>query len=254
MYAIVKVGGKQYRVEKGGTLLVDRMPEDEGATVALEPLMFRPDGDGAGVPGDDLGKVKVEAKVSAHLRGKKIHVLKFKPKHGYKRRKGHRSELTRLEIGEMKLLSRKPAAERPAAKKPAAAAKPAPDPAAEKPAAKKPAAKKPTAKKPAAKKPAAKKPAAKKPAKEEAEMAHKKGLGSSRNGRDSNAQRLGVKIFAGQIVTGGEIIVRQRGTRFKPRRGRGDRQGRHDLRQARRHRAVQEGRRGRMISVDPAVR
>jgi large subunit ribosomal protein L27 len=47
-------------------------------------------------------------------------------------------------------------------------------------------------------------------------MAHKKGLGSSRNGRDSNAQRLGVKTFAGETVSGGEIIVRQRGTRFKP--------------------------------------
>ncbi len=47
-------------------------------------------------------------------------------------------------------------------------------------------------------------------------MAHKKGLGSSRNGRDSNAQRLGVKRFAGQFVTGGSILVRQRGTIFKP--------------------------------------
>jgi large subunit ribosomal protein L27 len=47
-------------------------------------------------------------------------------------------------------------------------------------------------------------------------MAHKKGLGSSRNGRDSNAQRLGVKVFDGQIVTGGSIIVRQRGTKVKP--------------------------------------
>ena len=47
-------------------------------------------------------------------------------------------------------------------------------------------------------------------------MAHKKGLGSSRNGRDSNAQRLGVKAFGGQYVTGGSIIVRQRGTRLKP--------------------------------------
>jgi large subunit ribosomal protein L27 len=47
-------------------------------------------------------------------------------------------------------------------------------------------------------------------------MAHKKGLGSSRNGRDSNAQRLGVKAFGGQLVTGGTIIVRQRGTRIKP--------------------------------------
>ena len=50
-------------------------------------------------------------------------------------------------------------------------------------------------------------------------MAHKKGLGSSRNGRDSNAQRLGVKTFAGQTVAGGEIIVRQRGTKFWPGEG-----------------------------------
>ncbi|MGH7389112.1 MAG: 50S ribosomal protein L27 [Candidatus Rokuibacteriota bacterium] len=47
-------------------------------------------------------------------------------------------------------------------------------------------------------------------------MAHKKGVGSSRNGRDSNPQMLGVKRFAGQFVTGGSILVRQRGTRFKP--------------------------------------
>jgi large subunit ribosomal protein L27 len=47
-------------------------------------------------------------------------------------------------------------------------------------------------------------------------MAHKKGLGSSRNGRDSNAQRLGVKVFGGQLVPGGSIIIRQRGTRYKP--------------------------------------
>ncbi|HEX4344817.1 MAG TPA: 50S ribosomal protein L27 [Solirubrobacteraceae bacterium] len=50
-------------------------------------------------------------------------------------------------------------------------------------------------------------------------MAHKKGLGSSRNGRDSNAQRLGVKTFAGETVSGGEIIVRQRGTVFRPGAG-----------------------------------
>ena len=52
-------------------------------------------------------------------------------------------------------------------------------------------------------------------------MAHKKGLGSSRNGRDSNPKMLGVKIFAGQKVGGGEIIVRQRGTRFRPGDGAG---------------------------------
>jgi len=47
-------------------------------------------------------------------------------------------------------------------------------------------------------------------------MAHKKGLGSSKNGRDSNAQRLGIKRFSGELVTGGSILVRQRGTRYKP--------------------------------------
>src|ERR1019366_773156 len=47
-------------------------------------------------------------------------------------------------------------------------------------------------------------------------MAHKKGLGSSKNGRDSNAQRLGIKVFGGQLVPGGSIIVRQRGTKLKP--------------------------------------
>jgi large subunit ribosomal protein L21 len=175
MYAIVKVGGKQYRVEKGDSLLVDRMPDDEGAKVALQPLLFKDDSDDAVFAGADLEKVKVEAVVAGHERGPKIHVLKFKPKRGYKRRMGHRSDLTRLEIGDIKLLSRKPAAAKAAdePKAEAAAAEPKAEPKkapAKKPAAKKPAATKAAddkpaaAKKPAAKKPAAKKPAAKKPA------------------------------------------------------------------------------------------
>jgi large subunit ribosomal protein L27 len=83
-------------------------------------------------------------------------------------------------------------------------------------------------------------------------MAHKKGLGSSRNGRDSNAKRLGVKVFAGQAVSGGEIIVRQRGTRFHPGEGVGI--GKDDTIFATRPGTVQfsAGRRGRVISVDPA--
>jgi len=80
-------------------------------------------------------------------------------------------------------------------------------------------------------------------------MAHKKGLGSSRNGRDSNSKRLGVKVFAGQTVTGGEIIVRQRGTKFKPGNGVGI--GRDDTIYAKAAGTVDftEGRRGRVISV-----
>ena len=84
-------------------------------------------------------------------------------------------------------------------------------------------------------------------------MAHKKGLGSSRNGRDSNPQYLGVKLFAGQKVTGGEIIVRQRGTRFKPGVGVGI--GKDDTIFAKSAGVVEfkTGRRGRVISVAPVV-
>jgi large subunit ribosomal protein L21 len=101
MYAIVKVGGKQYRVEKGDTLVVDRMRADEGETVALQPLLYR--SDEAIFEGDQLANVTVEAVVAGHERGKKIRVFKFKPKRGYKRTQGHRSELTRLRIEDIRL-------------------------------------------------------------------------------------------------------------------------------------------------------
>jgi len=80
-------------------------------------------------------------------------------------------------------------------------------------------------------------------------MAHKKGLGSSRNGRDSNPKMLGVKVFAGQRVSGGEIIVRQRGTRFHPGVGVGI--GRDHTIFAKSAGIVEfkSGRKGRVISV-----
>jgi large subunit ribosomal protein L21 len=112
MYAIVRVGGKQYRVEKGDSLVVDRLREDEGAKVALEPLLLADGGDKTVFEREELAKVKVEAVVTGHERGEKIHVLKFKPKRGYKRRSGHRSDLTRLEIKDIKMLSRRPAAKK----------------------------------------------------------------------------------------------------------------------------------------------
>jgi large subunit ribosomal protein L21 len=115
MYAVVESGGKQYRVEKGTSLLVDRLSADEGDKVALRAVMFR-DKDLVAEPGE-LEKVKVEATVSEHLRGPKIKVFKYKPKKGYRRRAGHRSELTRLEVTELKMLSRKPAARKTAQKK-----------------------------------------------------------------------------------------------------------------------------------------
>ena len=80
-------------------------------------------------------------------------------------------------------------------------------------------------------------------------MAHKKGQGSSRNGRDSNAQNLGVKRFGGQTVTGGTIIVRQRGTKFFPGRGK------DDTLFAKADGVVQfqnRGRRGKFVNILPA--
>ena len=84
-------------------------------------------------------------------------------------------------------------------------------------------------------------------------MAHKKGVGSSRNGRDSNSQRLGVKRFAGQLVTGGSILVRQHGTRFKPGPFVG--RGKDDTLFAKVSGVVQfrdRGRLGRFNSIEPS--
>lgn len=83
-------------------------------------------------------------------------------------------------------------------------------------------------------------------------MAHKKGLGSSKNGRDSNAQRLGVKRFAGQTVTGGSILVRQRGTPLKPGVNVG--RGKDDTLFAKIDGVVRfqdRGQHGRFVSIEP---
>jgi large subunit ribosomal protein L21 len=204
-YAIVETGGKQYRAEKGTNLLVERLPANEGSKVNLRAVMFKGDKDVVLDVGQ-LEKVKVEAVVTEHLRGPKVKMFKYKAKKGYRRRGGHRQGLTRLEVTEVRMLTRKPTAgattqaakkeepkaeaqaeaeEKPKAEaeakapaKPKVPAKPkAP---AKKPAAKKPAARKPAAKKPAAKKPAAKKPAAKKPA---------AGGRTSSGGRSSSAKK-----------------------------------------------------------------
>jgi large subunit ribosomal protein L21 len=140
-YAIVETGGKQYRAEKGATLLVERLADDEGSKVSLRPVMFS-DGSKVVANGSDLEKVKVEASVTEHLRGPKLRIFTYKAKKGSSKRAGHRQALTRLEVTDVKLLTRKPAAKKPPAKKPAA----------KKPEAKKPAARKTTAKKPAARK------------------------------------------------------------------------------------------------------
>jgi large subunit ribosomal protein L21 len=112
-YAIVESGGKQYRAEEGASLLVDRLPGEEGEKVNLRAVMFR--ADKVVIEPKELEKVKVEAVVAEQLRGPKVRVFKYRPKKGYRRRAGHRSELTKLEVKSVKMLSRRPAQKKQAA-------------------------------------------------------------------------------------------------------------------------------------------
>ena len=96
-YAIIEIGGKQYRVAEGDSVVVDRVGEDEGAKVSPRALLFA-DGKNSVLDGADLDKVKVEAVVTEHLKGPKIRVATYRPKKRNKRQLGHRSHLTRLEI------------------------------------------------------------------------------------------------------------------------------------------------------------
>ena len=121
MYAIVRTGGKQYRVESGQRLLIERLAAAEGADVALEPILYR--SEEAVFEPSALKDVKVTARVLAHVRGEKLRVFKFKPKRGYKRRTGHRQELTQIEVTQIALGGAARRGE-PAAAKPSSAAKP----------------------------------------------------------------------------------------------------------------------------------
>ena len=101
-YAIIEMGGKQYRVEKGDSVLVDRVSEDEGAKLSPRALLYSGDPEGQTVfEGPDLDKVKIDAVVAEHLKGEKIRVFKYRPKKRYRKTQGHRSLMSRLEIREI---------------------------------------------------------------------------------------------------------------------------------------------------------
>jgi large subunit ribosomal protein L21 len=154
MYAVVRVGGKQERVEPGDVIEVEFMKVDPGETVDLDPIVVFDD-DGKAHVGKDLSKARVRAKLLGDKKGEKVRVFKYRPKSGYRRQSGHRQLLTLLEIEEVALS--------PQQKATATEAKRVPAPPPKKPAAKKPAGKKAPAKKTAAKKTTArKKPAARK--------------------------------------------------------------------------------------------
>jgi large subunit ribosomal protein L21 len=116
-YAIISLGGKQYRVREGERLLVERLPHDEGKTFHPDLLLLGGDGDPK-LGADELKGQQVTVKVAEHVLGEKVVVGKHKRRTGYRRRNGHRSRLTRIEIESIgKKATRTAAAKKPAGEK-----------------------------------------------------------------------------------------------------------------------------------------
>jgi large subunit ribosomal protein L21 len=133
-YAIIKLAGKQYRVQEGDRILVDRLGQDEGKTFHPDVLLYADDGKTQLAPKG----VQVTAKIVSHTLGDKIRVGKYRRRTGYSKHTGHRSRMSEVEI-------QKVGARAATTSKPAAQAEEKPDTAEKKPAAKKPAARKPAA-------------------------------------------------------------------------------------------------------------
>ena len=96
MYAIVKTGGKQYKVAEGDLVKVEKIEGEPGTSVALSPVLVV---DGSDVTtGDQLAKITVNAEIVEHVRGPKINGMRYRNKTGYKRRYGHRQDLTVLKV------------------------------------------------------------------------------------------------------------------------------------------------------------
>lgn len=98
MYAVVKTGGKQYRVAQGDRLRVETIAADDGSTVELTEVLMVVDGDDIKVGAPTLDGAKVTAKVVAHGRGKKVKIIKFRRRKHHRRQMGHRQNFTELEI------------------------------------------------------------------------------------------------------------------------------------------------------------
>ena len=160
MFAVISLGGKQYRVTKGERLVVDRLAVDAGGTLAPD-VVLASDGAKTLATADELKPVKVSVRVKEHTLGPKIAIRTYRAKKSSSRRMGFRTRQSVIEVESIALGGTAKAAEKAPAEKAAPA---------EKKAAAKPAAKPAAEKKPAApKKPAAKKPAAKKPAEQKTE-------------------------------------------------------------------------------------
>ena len=104
-YAVVRVGGQQFKVSKGETIVVDRVAADEGKTISLDVLAVRTGG--GELDTGAAGKATVKAKVAGHVLGEKIRVGTYKPKSTFKKTRGYRSRLSQLKIESITLKSEK---------------------------------------------------------------------------------------------------------------------------------------------------
>ena len=177
-YAIIKTGGRQYRVAEGDTIDVDLLEGDAGQKMTFGDVLMHADGEKITHGSPSVSGASVTGEVVEQRKDKKVIAFKYRRRKGYHRTVGHRRKLTRVKITGIKLrveiekrLRRK--RRRPPSKSTRS-----------------------TLNFP--------------------KMAHKKGQGSVKNGRDSVSKRLGVKKFGSETVVAGNIIIRQRGTKFLP--------------------------------------
>jgi large subunit ribosomal protein L21 len=98
MYAVIKTGGKQYKVSEGDTLKVEKIAADEGASIELDQVLLVADGDAIKVGTPLVAGGKVTATVKSHGRGKKVEIVKFRRRKHYRRQMGHRQHYTELQI------------------------------------------------------------------------------------------------------------------------------------------------------------
>jgi len=98
MYAVIKTGGKQYKVAEGDTLKVEKLPVEEGGTVELDQVLMVADGEDIKVGAPMLAGGKVTATVKSHGRHKKVEIVKFNRRKHYQKRTGHRQDYTELQI------------------------------------------------------------------------------------------------------------------------------------------------------------
>jgi len=103
MYAVIETGGKQYKVQEGDVLFIEKLEADEGAEVRFDKVLAVSDNDGIKVGSPLVDGANVEATVLKNGKGKKIRIFKYKSKKGYRRRQGHRQPYTKVQIAKINL-------------------------------------------------------------------------------------------------------------------------------------------------------